>query len=136
MLINGLPTYDREGKKLKTALIAARASKDGELRTTNSGKEVGSISVPAYDREDGTTAWITVNGWGHWARLLAYAHKGDSILAIGRIESREYEGKNYYDLVADYVCVSSSTAEQRPSSTASAAGHFEELAEEDSDLPF
>lgn len=136
MLINGLPTYSKEGKKLKTALIAARASKDGELRTTNSGKEVGSVSVPAYDREDGTTAWITVKGWGHWARLLAYAHKGDSILAIGHIESREYEGKNYYDLVADYVCVSSSTAEQRPASASSAANSFVEVGEDDGELPF
>ena len=93
MFINGLPTYSKEGKQLKTGLIVGRAAKDGQIYATQSGKEVGSVSVPAYDKQDGTTAWLTVKGWGHWARLLANVRKGDSVFAVGRVESHDYEGK-------------------------------------------
>ena len=29
--------------------------------------------------------------------------KGDRVIAAGRLESREYNGKTYTDLIADYV---------------------------------
>lgn len=139
MFINGLPTYSKEGKKLQTGLIVGRAAKDGQIYATQSGKEVGSVSVPAYDKQDGTTAWLTVKGWGHWARLLASVHKGDSVFAVGRVESHDYEGKTYNDLVADYVCVSASTAGQAPAQSAYAApaptDNFTEI-EDDGELPF
>ena len=139
MFINGLSTYSKEGKKLQTGLICGRAAKDGQIYATQSGKEVGSVSVPAYDKQDGTTAWLTVKGWGHWARLLACVHKGDSVFAVGRIESRDYEGKTYNDLVADYVCVSARTAGQTTAQSAYAApaptDNFTEI-EDDGELPF
>lgn len=139
MFINGLPTYSKEGKKLQTGLIVGRAAKDGQIYATQSGKEVGSVSVPAYDKQDGTTAWLTVKGWGHWARLLANVRKGDSVFAVGRVESHDYEGKTYNDLVADYVCVSASTAGQTPAQSAYAApvptDNFTEI-EDDGEFPF
>ncbi len=139
MFISGLPTYDREGKKLQTGLVCGRASRDGEIHTTKSGKEVGSVSVPAYDKQDGTTSWLTVKGWGHWARLLANARKGDSVFAVGRVESRDYEGKTYNDLVVDYACVSASTAGQASAQSSYAApaptDNFAEI-EDDGELPF
>ena len=139
MFINGLPDYNREGVQQKTGLICGRAAKDGQIYATQSGKEVGSVSVPAYDKQDGTTAWLTVKGWGHWARLLANVRKGDSVFAVGRVESHDYEGKTYNDLVADYVCVSASTAGQTPTQSAYAApaptDNFTEI-EDDWELPF
>ena len=139
MFINGLPTYSKEGKKLQTGLIVGRAAKDGQIYATQSGKEVGSVSVPAYDKQDGTTAWLTVKGWGHWARLLANARKGDSVFAVGRVESHDYEGKTYNDLVADYVCVSASTAGQTTAQSAysapAATDNFAEI-EDDGEFPF
>lgn len=139
MFINGLPDYNREGVQQKTGLICGRAAKDGQIYATQSGKEVGSVSVPAYDKQDGTTAWLTVKGWGHWARLLANVRKGDSVFAVGRVESHDYEGKTYNDLVADYVCVSASTAGQTPTQSAYAApaptDNFTEI-EDDGELPF
>lgn len=136
MFINGLSTYSKEGKKLQTGLICGRAAKDGQIYATQGGKEVGSVSVPAYDKQDGTTAWLTVKGWGHWARLLANVRKGDSVFAVGRIESRDYEGKIFNDLVADYVCVSASTAGQTPAQSAYAVptDNFAEI-EDDGELP-
>lgn len=139
MFINGLPDCNWEGVPQKTGLICGRAAKDGQIYATQSGKEVGSVSVPAYDKQDGTTAWLTVKGWGHWARLLANVRKGDSVFAVGRVESHDYEGKTYNDLVADYVCVSASTAGQTPAQSAYAApvptDNFTEI-EDDGELPF
>lgn len=103
MFINGITDYDRNGNEVKTGLVIARATCDGDIRITSSGKEVGSISVRAYGRKDGTAAFLTVKGWGHLARQLSVMVKGDRVIAAGRLESREYNGKTYTDLIADYV---------------------------------
>lgn len=134
MFISGAPTYNKEGKKVLTGLIAGRVARDGEIFATRSGSSVGSASVPAYDRPDGTTAWITVKGFGHWAHLVASAQKGDSILALGRIESRDYEGKTYTDLVVDYVCVAAA-ASARSEASGVANNGFAEITD-DGELPF
>ena len=51
----------------------------------------------------------------------------------------DYEGKTYNDLVADYVCVSASTAGQTPAQSTYAApaptDNFTEI-EDDGELPF
>lgn len=138
MFVNGTPTYSKEGKKQNTGLLAGRAAKDGELLTTRSGKQVGSVSVPAYDRQDGTTAWLTVKGWGHWARVVASARKGDAVLAAGRIDSRDYEGRTYNDLVADYACVSHSAAGTAAAASSGVPVNADDFAEieDDGELPF
>lgn len=64
MFINGITDYDRNGNEVKTGLVIAKATCDGDIRITSSGKEVGSISVRAYGRKDGTAAFLTVKGWG------------------------------------------------------------------------
>lgn len=142
MFINGTPTYSRNGEKQSTGLLSGRVARDGELLTTQSGKEIGFASVPAYSKQDGTTVWLTVKGWGHWARVVASARKGDSLFAVGRIDSREYNGKTYNDLVADYVFVSRASdpapapaPAARPGVNVSAAD-FAEIDEEDGELPF
>lgn len=140
MFINGLPDYNKNGEEVKTGLVAATAIRDGELRITNSGKEVGSVSVRAYNRKDGTAAFITVKGWGHTARQLSGLNKGDSLMAAGRIETREYNGKNYTDLVADFVLTSSHPAGTAENMNAlqgrmDQAG-FAPISGEDGDLPF
>lgn len=103
MFISGLPDYNRDGEEVKTGLVVARATNDGDIRVTGSGKEVGNISVRAYGRKDGTAAFLTVKGWGKLARQISAMVKGDRVVAAGRLESREYNGKTYVDLVADYV---------------------------------
>lgn len=138
MFVPGTPTYSKNGEKQTTGLLAGRVARDGELLTTQSGKEIGSASVPAYNQKDGTTAWLTVKGWGHWARVVASARKGDSLLAVGRIDSREYNGKIYNDLVADYVFISRSGGQPAAASTSGvnvSAADFGEV-EDDGDLPF
>lgn len=139
MFINGVPTYSKNGVKQSTGLLSGRVARDGELLHTQSGKRVGSASVPAYERQDGTTVWLTVKGWGHWADVVASARKGDSLFAVGRIDSREYNGKTYNDLVADYAFVSRTSAAQTSTPQTGvnvSAADFAEIDGEDGNLPF
>ena len=72
------------------------------------------------------------------AELLAALRKGDRILAAGVVETREYNGKTYTDMLVDFVI----PADMAPSlSTASppassVPGGFAEIGEEDGELPF
>lgn len=103
MFVLGAKDFDRNGKESSTALFAGAAIKDSEFKTTRNGKELGEVSVKAYSRKDGTAAFLTVKGWGPLARQVASLSKGDRFLAAGRLESREYNGKTYTDLVADFI---------------------------------
>lgn len=141
MFVSGVTDYTREGKQQKTALVAGRATSDGERRTTSGGKTYGTVSVRAYTRQDGTAAFLTVKAWdAHSAALLASLQKGDQLLAAGRLDIREYNGKTYTDLSADFVY-----AGDQPVSGFRLAGKpvdvipeddFAEIGEEDGKLPF
>lgn len=107
MYINGLADYDRNGQEIRTGLLAGKATGDGSVNTTKSGKEVGSVSVKAYTRKDGTAAFMTVKSWDAAAiARIRSIRKGDPILAAGRLDVREYNGKTYMDLVADFFMTS------------------------------
>ena len=93
MFINGLPDCNREGVPQKTGLICGRCAKDAQIFTSKKGTVIGSVSVPAYNKPDGTTVWMTVKGYGSMGRVVASASKGDPIIAVGRVEPHDYEGK-------------------------------------------
>ena len=77
MFINGLPDCNREGVQQKTGLICGRCAKDAQIFTSKKGTVIGSVSVPAYNKPDGTTVWMTVKGYGSMGRVVASASKGD-----------------------------------------------------------
>lgn len=131
MFIKGSTEYSKDGKEVQTGLVAAAAMRDGEIRTTASGKEIGSVSVKAMSRKDGSAVFITVKGWGHLARQIAAVNKGDPVLAAGRIENREYNGKTYTDLTCDFFLVASETKQQTEESTG-----FDLIGEDEGELPF
>ena len=145
MYIKGIPDYSRDGKQKETGLFAGLVSQDGELKQTQNGKEFGSASVRAFNRKDGTAAFMTIKSFGDYARLIANLRKGDHILCAGVVESREYNGKTYTDMMVDFLMASDtmqntvlsnpvknlSTLTQRMDS----AG-FAEAPEEDAELPF
>ena len=145
MYIKGIPDYSRDGKQKETGLFAGLVSQDGELKQTQNGKEFGSASVRAFNRKDGTAAFMTIKSFGDYSRLIANLRKGDHILCAGVVESREYNGKTYTDMMVDFLIASDtmqntvlsnpvknlSTLTQRMDS----AG-FAEAPEEDAELPF
>lgn len=138
MYIKGVTEYNRKGEEVKTACIFGKATKDGELKTINGGKQLASVSVKAFGKKDGNAEFVNVKAWdGPFLRLIANTAKGDSMMACGRLEEREYNDKKYVDMMVDYyMCMPADGG---------VSANFESLKtkvdtfnaiEEDSELPF
>ena len=144
MYIKGITDYNKQGEYRETGLYAGLVSQDGELKRTQNGKEFGSASVRAFNRKDGTAAFMTIKSFGDYSRLIANLRKGDRILCAGTVESREYNGKPYTDMLVDFMMTSdtipaaSAPAENRAALTQrmESAGFAEITPEEDAELPF
>lgn len=143
MYIKGITDYSKNGEARETGLYAGLVSQDGELKRTQNGKEFGSASIRAFNRKDGTAAFMTIKSFGDYSRLIANLRKGDHILCAGIVESREYNGKTYTDMMVDFLIAgdtvpsASAPAENRAalSKRMDSAG-FAEISEEDGELPF
>ena len=144
MYIKGITDYSKNGESRETGLYAGLVSQDGELKRTQNGKEFGSASIRAFNRKDGTAAFMTIKSFGDYSRLIANLRKGDHILCAGVVESREYNGKTYTDMLVDLLMASDampaapSPAENRAALTQrmDSAGFSEITPEEDAELPF
>ena len=141
MFILGTPDYSKDGEKRSTGLFAGITPQDGELRTAKtSGKRYGQVSVRAFNRKDGTAAFMTIKSFqAETASLLSNLRKGDRILAAGVVETREYNGKTYTDMLADIVIPADIVPNSPASYTApatSSPSEFAEIGEEDGELPF
>ena len=144
MYITGITDYSKNGELRETGLFAGLVSQDGELKRTQNGKEFGSASIRAFNRKDGTAAFMTIKSFGDYSRLIANLRKGDHILCAGTVESREYNGKTYTDMLVDFLiagdtipAAASAPAENRAalSKRMDSAG-FSEMMDGDSELPF
>ena len=144
MYIKGITDYNKQGEARETGLFAGLVSQDGELKQTKSGKEFGSASVRAFNRKDGTAAFMTIKSFGDDSRLIANLRKGDRILCAGTVESREYNGKTYTDMLVDFIMAGDSMPNMvsNPVENLSAltrrmdSAGFAEAPEEDAELPF
>ena len=84
------------------AIIVGRLTKDPEARTTTSGKSVTSLSVAtSYNWKDEggnkqeKTEFHDVVLWGKVAEIAAqYLIKGQEVFIEGRLETRNWEGKD------------------------------------------
>jgi single-strand DNA-binding protein len=100
-----------------TVNIVGTLGKDPELRYTTGGRGVASFSVATnrrYKKKDETewteqTTWFNVVAWAdlgeHCAESLA---KGNRVMISGRLETREYEGKDgtkryFTEIIADNI---------------------------------
>lgn len=138
MFIKGITEYDKQGSEVQTGMVFGRATKDAEHRRTNSGKDITTVSVKAYGRKDGTAAFLDIKCWGSLASSADGVMKGDPVMAAGRLSSREYNGKTYLDLTADFFL---STAAAQAGNLQALSGRMQEsgfapIAEEDGELPF
>lgn len=89
-------------------MVCGYVAKDAEMKTTQSGKTLTKwgVSVAKTKKEDGTwdTKWTNCQAWHDAARAAACIKKGDIVLCVGRIETNEYNGKTYKNLVVDFFC--------------------------------
>ena len=92
-------------------MVAGPCGKDPEFKRVgqNSSRKctvnlaVGKRDVSGQDRAE--TIWCNVVAWHGLSEVLADAQKGDPVFVIGRLQSREWKGKTYTDLVAEFVSV-------------------------------
>ena len=82
--------------------------RDAELKkvgNNNSSKTSFSIKASEKTLPDGKkeAQWTNCVAWHEMARICAGFKKGDVVMAVGRIESREYNGKTYKDLVVEFA---------------------------------
>lgn len=89
-------------------MVIGYVARDAEMKTTQSGKTMTRWSVAAakVKTADGKyeTKWTSCQAWHDVARAAASIRKGDTVLCAGRMESHEYEGKTYKDLIVDFFC--------------------------------
>ena len=126
--------------KVDSGYIASGSlSRDPEMKTTKTGKFVTEFSLIAGKKPDGTTRFVNCKAWGDLAQATAKLHQHDAVMVSGRLDSREYNGKTYSDLVCDWIGQSIggySPATHGSAPTAPPAEPtFTELADE-SELPF
>lgn len=149
---------------LNCAIIMGRLTADPELKTTQSGISVTSFSV-AVDRsytpkgQEKQTDFINVVAWRQTAEFVTrYFHKGSMIAIEGSIQTRKYQDRNgnnrtAVEIVANNVSFCGSKAEsgttsndggygyqsaaqQTASYQTAGADDFEELPDDEDDLPF
>lgn len=131
---------------LNKVIIMGRLVRDPELRRTKSGVSVCTFRI-ACDRDYKSTEgereadFIDVVAWRHAADFVAkYFTKGRMAVVEGRIQSSTWtdqEGRAHYatDIKADSVYFGDSRHVPNSGTEAKPAG-FEEVPEEEGELPF
>jgi single-strand DNA-binding protein len=104
---------------INRVVITGRLTRDPELRTTTTGKQVVSFSV-ACDRrvksEEGKDAdFFRVTAWNQTAEFIAnYAHKGRMVGVDGRLQQRKYTNKDGIEVEAIEIVADNVTLLDRP----------------------
>ncbi len=129
--------------------IKGRISQDIEIRTTATGKTVGTFSVAVnrkYDRDKAD--FFRCQAWGKTADFISsYFKKGQEILLTGSMQSSQYENKDKikmtsWDIVVSDVEFCGKNEQQVNNSSSKNAplsenlSDFEEIDINDDDVPF
>lgn len=81
---------------INQVVLSGRLGRDPEMRYTQSGKAVVSFSI-AVDRrgKDAGADWFTIQAWERLAELCnEFLTKGSKVTVVGRLTTREWEGKD------------------------------------------
>ena len=85
-----------------TITIIGNLTADPELRYTQSGVAVASLTIAASERKfdsdskewkDGDTLFMRASAWRDLAEHVASLGKGTRVIAVGRLKQRSYENK-------------------------------------------
>jgi single-strand DNA-binding protein len=134
---------------LNSYIVVGHAGRDAELRYTQAGKPVVSVSVATSykhgDKEE--TTWHNVTYWPHDEHFANYAAaivKGQTVVAIGRLARRKYESKGIeresVDLIASVLATGPTAKASGPPAarltTAAPANEWDQTGITDDDVPF
>lgn len=99
------------GQERPVYLVQGNAVRDAE-RADSPDRAHAKVNLAAARGEQGETLFVTLNGWRAKAVAVAAIRKMDSVLAIGTLKTRSCNGRRYYDLDADFICLSGAGAER------------------------
>lgn len=89
-------------------MVVGYVPKDAEMKQVgqnNSSKTTFSVKASETTKPDGSkeAQWTNCVAWHDLARVCAGFKKGDFVLAVGKIETNEYNGKTYKNLVVEFA---------------------------------
>lgn len=80
-------------KSINNVILLGRLTRDPELRTTTSGKNIAEMSL-AVDRGNDEADFFEVTAWEKTAELVSkYTHKGSKVLVQGRLRQDSWDDK-------------------------------------------
>lgn len=86
---------------MNKAILMGRLGRDPELKRTQAGGAVVSVSLATNEREKQGDQWVDVTEWhyvvafGRTAELVAErCRKGDPVLVDGRMKTRKWTGQD------------------------------------------
>ena len=110
-------------------ILVGRLTRDPEMRTTNTGKNVAKFAIAVdkrfkpKDSNEPTADFFDVSVWGQTADYVnQYIQKGRMVLVDGRIEMRKYTDKDGQPRTAVEVTADQVTAMDRPRDEAGGSG--------------
>ncbi len=92
-----------------SVMVCGVLPKDAEYRTVGqNNSSLTKFSVKCGERkvegqEKPQAIWCNCTCWHSVARAAQNLKKGDCVFCIGKIESHEHEGKEYKELVCEFV---------------------------------
>lgn len=116
-------------------LVWGEVSRDAQLVSTKSGGYFVKFGICAGADKNGEKKYIDCKSF--LKGVVGYAkdlQRGDPILAVGRMESREYDGKTYWDLNLGF-CISPSVVPDMGEAAAALAQTAKAAGEPDADGP-
>ena len=137
---------------MNKVILTGRLTKDGEIRSTESGKTVYTNSIAVnrnYKNADGNydTDFFNFVYWNIGDKFGQYLTKGKQILLEGRVQNRTYENdkkekKNITEIIVEHIELLSSTKHEENEvnefSTMNTKTEYDDknIVLEDKDLPF
>lgn len=116
-------------------IICGYVAKDAELKTV--GQNNSSLckwSVKVGEKVNGDkkeAVWTSCQAWHDMAKTAANIHKGDTVLCVGKLETNEYNGKTYKNLVCEFISIMKPQTIQPPASMDIPDGFAEILGDDD-----
>jgi hypothetical protein len=120
--------------------IIGAAGKDAEFKHVGEkNTALTSFSLAVGKDAEGITKWAECAAWQKVSSMASGIKKGDIVLAIGTIKTREYEGKTYNTLNCEFVsnpAAVSGVNEILGNIKQADSDDFVEIGMSDSQLPF
>lgn len=112
-----------------------RLGRDPELRHTQSGKAVCSVSMAC--QFDDNKEWVNLVFWDKLAETVErYCKKGSFIEVMGRLQTRSWEKDGVTRDRTEVVANSMLMLDTKTDRQEQGVGNSKEIQEDDSDIPF